>query len=63
MLKLENLKAGILALVKHSFWVIKCKFVFVKARYNGHGKNVNKPATLFALANIVRMGQLISAQD
>ena len=62
VLKLEHMKAGIRAFVEHPFRIIKCQFGFVKARYKGLGKNDNKLATLFALANIVRVGQLIRAQ-
>lgn len=61
-LKLEYLKASIRAAVEHPFRIIKCQFGFVKACYRGLIKNDNKLATLFALANIVRLDQMVRAQ-
>lgn len=58
-IKLEYLKASVRAFVEHPFRIIKCQFGFKKARYRGLEKNDNKLAVLFALSNIVRMGQLI----
>ena len=59
VLKVEYSKASIRAFVEHPFRIIKCQFGFVKAIYKGLKKNDNKLATLFALANIVKVGQLI----
>ena len=58
-LKLEYNKASIRAFVEHPFRIIRCQFGFVKAIYKGLKKNDNKLATLFALANIVRLDQMI----
>ena len=41
------------------FRIIKCQFGFVKARYKGLLKNDNQLAMLFALANLVRVDQMI----
>ena len=57
-LKLEYLKASLRAAVEHPFRIIKCQFGFVKACYRGLKKNDNKLATMFALANIVKIDQL-----
>ena len=61
ILNFEYSKASIRAFVEHPFRIIKCQFGFVKAVYKGLKKNDNKLATLFALSNIVRLGQLIRA--
>jgi len=53
------MKASIRAKVEHPFRIIKCQFGFTKARYRGLMKNDSKLATLFALANIVRVGQML----
>lgn len=45
--------------VEHPFRIIKCQFGFVKARYKGLLKNDNQLAMLFALANLVRVDQMI----
>ncbi|WP_153301914.1 transposase, partial [Endozoicomonas arenosclerae] len=58
-IKLEYLKASIRAKVEHPFRIIKCQFGFVKTAYRGIGKNDNKLATLFALANVVRLDQML----
>lgn len=55
---LEHAKSRVRAGVEHPFRIIKCQFDFVKTRYRGLKKNHDKFLTLFALANIVRMGQL-----
>ena len=60
-LKTEYLKASIRAKVEHPFRIIKCQFGFTKARYRGLMKNDNKLAMLFALANIVRVDQMLRA--
>ena len=60
-IRTEYLKASIRAKVEHPFRIIKCQFGFVKARYRGLQKNDNKLAMLFALANIVRVDQMIRA--
>ena len=58
ILKTEYLKASVQAKVEHPFRIIKCQFGFRRTRYRGLRKNDNKLATLFALANLVRVGQL-----
>ena len=60
-LKTEYLKASIRAKVEHPFRIIKCQFGFTKARYRGLMKNDNTLAMLFALANIVRVDQMLRA--
>tara|TARA_R110001583_G_scaffold185625_1_gene345865 strand:- start:15398 stop:16363 length:966 start_codon:yes stop_codon:yes gene_type:complete len=60
-INIEYLKASIRAKVEHPFRIIKCQFGFTKARYRGLAKNDNKLAMLFALANIVRVGQMAKA--
>ncbi len=60
-LKAEYLKASIRAKVEHPFWIIKCQFGFTKARYRGLVKNDSKLAMLFALANVVRVDQMLRA--
>ena len=62
VLKAEYLKASVRAKVEHPFRLIKCRFGFRRTRYRGLRKNDNKPATLFALVNLVRMGQLAKVQ-
>ncbi|GAA0688311.1 hypothetical protein GCM10009104_13060 [Marinobacterium maritimum] len=42
--------------------IIKCQFCFVKAGYPGLKKNDGKLAMLFALANVVRVDQMLRAQ-
>ena len=58
-IRIEYLKASIPAKVEHPFRIIKCQFGFVKARYKGLQKNDNQLAMLFALANIVRVDQML----
>ena len=58
-IRIEYLKASIRAKVEHPFRIIKCQFGFVKARYKGLQKNDNQLAMLFALANIVRVDQML----
>lgn len=58
-INIEYMKASIRAKVEHPFRIIKCQFGFTKARYRGLMKNDSKLATLFALANIVRVGQML----
>ena len=60
-LKTEYLKASIRAKVEHLFRIIKCQFGFTKARYRGLMKNDSKLALLFALANLVRVDQMLRA--
>ncbi len=60
-IRTEYLKASIRAKVEHPFRIIKCQFGFVKARYRGLSKNDSKLAMLFALANIVRVDQMLRA--
>jgi len=60
-IRTEYLKASVRAKVEHPFRIIKCQFGFVKARYRGLMKNDSKLAILFALANIVRVSQLLRA--
>jgi len=55
----EYLKASVRAKVEHPFRTIKCQFGFIKTRYRGLLKNDSKLAMLFALANIVRVSQLV----
>jgi IS5 family transposase len=62
-IRTEYLKASIRAKVEHPFRIIKCQFGFVKARYRGLKKNDCKLAMLFALANVVRVGQMLRAQS
>lgn len=59
LINIEYMKASIRAKVEHPFRIIKCQFGFTKARYRGLMKNDNKLAMLFALANIVRVGQMV----
>ncbi|MCG9966434.1 IS5 family transposase [Shewanella cutis] len=59
LIRAEYLKASIRAKVEHPFRIIKCQFGFVKARYKGLVKNDNHLAMLFALANIVRVDQML----
>lgn len=61
-IKIEYLKASIRAKVEHPFRIIKCQFGFVKAKYKGLQKNDNQLAMLFALANIVRVDQMLRWQ-
>ena len=60
-LKTEYLKASIRAKVEHPFRIIKCQFGFTRARYRGLMKNDSKLAMLFALANVVRVDQMLRA--
>lgn len=60
-LQIEHLKASIRARVEHPFRIIKCQFGFTKARYRGLLKNDGKLAMLFALANLVRVDQMLRA--
>lgn len=60
-LNIEYMKASIRAKVEHPFRIIKCQFGFTKARYRGLMKNDGKLAMLFALANIVRIDQMLRA--
>jgi len=57
----EYVKANIRAKVEHPFRILKCQFGFRKAIYRGLAKNDNKLATLFALANVIRVDQMIRA--
>lgn len=59
LINIEYIKASVRAKVEHPFRIIKCQFGFTKARYRGLAKNDSKLALLFALANIVRVGQMI----
>lgn len=61
LLNIEYLKASIRAKVEHPFRIIKCQFGFTKARYRGLKKNDGKLAMLFALANVVRVDQMLRA--
>ena len=58
-INIKCIKASIRAKVEHPFRIIKCQFGFTKARYRCLMKNDGKLATLFALANIVRVGQVV----
>ena len=58
---LERSKASIRAKVEHPFRIIKRQFGFRKARYRGLPKNDSKLAMLLALANVYRVGQMLSA--
>ncbi len=59
LINIEYMKASVRAKVEHPFRIIKCQFGFTKARYRGIAKNDNKLAMLFALANIVRVSQMV----
>lgn len=61
LINTEYLKASIRAKVEHPFRIIKCQFGFIKVRYRGLMKNDNKLSVMFALANIVRVGQLLKS--
>tara|TARA_B100000446_G_C10548626_1_gene339384 strand:+ start:808 stop:1155 length:348 start_codon:yes stop_codon:yes gene_type:complete len=61
-IRTEYLKASMRAKVEHPFHIIKCQFGFVKARYRGLMKNDGKLAMLFALANAVRVDQMLRAR-
>ncbi|WP_259395692.1 MULTISPECIES: transposase [unclassified Shewanella] len=61
-IRYEYLKACIQAKVEHPFWIVKCQFGFVKARYKELAKNDSQLMMLFNLANLVGVDQLISAQ-
>ena len=61
LINTEYLKASIRAKVEHPFRIIKCQFGSIKARYRGLMKNDNKLSVMFALANIVRVGQLLKS--
>jgi IS5 family transposase len=61
LLDIEYKKASIRAKVEHPFRIIKCQFGFTKACYRGLKKNDSKLAMLFALANIVRVDQMLRA--
>lgn len=60
-IQIEYLKASIRAKVKHLFVFIKCQFGFVNDRYRGLMKSEYKLAMMLALANIVRVEQLLRA--
>lgn len=60
-IQIEHLKASIRARVEHPFRIIKCQFGFTKTRYRGLMKNDGKLAMLFALANLVRVDQMLRA--
>ena len=62
--RLEKMKAGIRAKVKHPFRVLKRQFGFTKVRYRGLKKNTAQIVTLFALSNLwmVRR-QLMEVQE
>lgn len=57
-INIEFMKASVRAKVEHPFRIIKCQFGFIKARYRGLQKNDNQLSVLFALANIIKVGQL-----
>lgn len=59
LIDFEHTKASIRAAVEHPFQIIKCRFNFRKTRYRGMDKKHNKLCTLFALANLVRLDQLL----
>jgi IS5 family transposase len=61
LLNIEYMKASIRAKVEHPFRIIKCQFGFRKTSYKGLWKNHHKLAMLFALANIVRVDQMLRA--
>lgn len=61
LLNIEYMKASIRAKVEHPFRIIKCQFGFRKACYRGLRKNSHKLAMLFALANVVRVDQMLRA--
>jgi IS5 family transposase len=61
LLNIEYIKASIRAKVEHPFRIIKCQFGFRKTNYRGLRKNHHKLAMLFALANIVRVDQMLRA--
>ena len=58
-IRIEYLKASIRSKVEHPFRIIKQQFGFVKARYKGLAKIDNQLSTLFALANMVRVDQML----
>jgi len=58
-IRMEYVKASIRAKVEHPFRILKCQFGFRKATYRGLAKNDNKLAMLLALANVVRVNQMI----
>ena len=60
-ISIEYMKASIRAKVEHPFRIIKCQFGFTKARYRGLKKNDSKLAMLLALANMVRVDQMMRA--
>jgi len=59
MINIECMKASVQAKVEHPFRIIKCQFGFTKACYRGFAKNDSKLSMLFALANIIRVGQML----
>lgn len=61
-INVEYLKASICIKIEHPFYIIKCQFGFLKAKYKGLQKNDNQLAMLFALANIVRVVQMLRWQ-
>jgi IS5 family transposase len=62
-IRLEKVKASIRAKVEHPFRVIKCQFGFTKARYRGLIKNDTKLSLMFMLANIMRLGQIMTYRE
>jgi hypothetical protein len=54
-------QASIRAKVEHPFRIIKCQFIFTKARYRGLMKNDGNLVMLFALTNIARVDQVLRA--
>jgi IS5 family transposase len=53
--------ASLRARVEHPFRVVKRQFGYLKVRYRGLFKNGQQLFTLFALANVYRMRQLVTA--
>lgn len=60
-IRTEYMKASIRAKVEHPFRIIKCQFGIVKACYRGLMKNDGKLTILIALANCVRVDQMVRA--
>jgi len=59
LIESEHTKASTRTAVEHPFLIIKCRFGLRKTRYRGIAKNHIKLCTLFALANLVRLDQLL----
>lgn len=61
--RIERVKAGLRAKVKHPFHIVKNLFRYRKTRYRGLARNTAQVLTLFGLANLVLASWRLRARD